>query len=407
MSTHPGACFIPTQKQLDLLALLSSDATNILAYGGARSGKTALLCEAIIYRARMFPRSRHLVARLHYNHARTSLLHESFTKALEKYPRDYEINKSDSVIFFKNGSEIWVGGFDDSDRTEKILGHEYCTVYFNEISQISYDTMLIGKTRLAQNIPGCKNKAYYDCNPPSPLHWAYKLFIQKVEPKSGEPLARPELYKSIKMNPTDNVENLPEDYIENNLATLPEHQRARFLYGEWVKSEGVIYDKFDESMIIKADKVPAIEHYRCGVDFGLNSTAILIGFSGDNVYVCDEIGMLNQTASKLNAEMRRKWADKNYIAYCDPAGGERLQEISRSEEANNSVEPGINMLCQKMEHGQFFVVEHCRGVLDEIASYRRDEKERVVKENDHYMDAMRYGVFSYLSNRGGGVAWVG
>ena len=400
-----GYAFQPTQRQIELLNLLKSDAVNILAYGGARSGKTALIVEAIIYRARVYPGSRHLVARLHFNHARTSLLHESFEKALRAYPKDYEINKSDCVITFKNGSEIWIGGFDDSDRTEKILGHEYCTVYFNEISQISYDSMLLGKTRLAQNIPGCKNKAYFDCNPPSPLHWAYKMFIQKVEPKSNEPLTRPELYASIRMNPTDNVKNLPPNYIEENLATLPEHQRARFLYGDWVKSEGVIYDKFDEKMIITAEKVPSIESYTVGVDFGIHSDAVLIGWCGENVYIIDEVGLFNGTASQLNNQMSNKWKGKSYIAYCDPAGGERLQEIACSEEANNSVDPGINYILQKMERGQFFIVDTCRGVLDEIVTYRRDEKERIVKENDHYMDAMRYGIFSAATNKVG-FSWV-
>jgi len=399
--------FQPTKKQLELLNLINSDATNILAFGGARSGKTALLVESIIYRARRYPGSRHLVARLHYNHARTSLFLESFLKALSFYPTDYTINKSDCVITFKNGSEIWVGGFDDSDRTEKILGHEYVTVYFNEISQISYDTMLIGKTRLAQNIPGCKPKAFFDCNPPSPLHWAYKMFVLKREPKTGDPLSRPELYASIKMNPTDNVQNLPAGFIEENLATLPEHQRARFLYGEWVKAEGVIYDKFDESMIITRDKVPPIEYYTVGVDFGINSDGVLIGWSGDNVYVLDEVGLFNGTASNLNQAMNDKWKEFPHISYCDPAGGERLQEIDYSEEANNSVEPGINFINQKIERKQFFVIDTCRGVLDEIVTYRRDEKERVVKENDHYMDAMRYGIFSFGCNGQPGVAWVG
>jgi hypothetical protein len=47
------------------------------------------------------------------------------------------------------------------------------------------------------------------------------------------------------LNPEDNSENLPEDYIADILDTLPEKQKARFRDGLWVKAEGVIYDKLN------------------------------------------------------------------------------------------------------------------------------------------------------------------
>ena len=43
-------------------------------------------------------------------------------------------------------SEIWIGGLDDKDRVEKILGMEFGTLYFNEISQIPYSSVLTGLT---------------------------------------------------------------------------------------------------------------------------------------------------------------------------------------------------------------------------------------------------------------------
>ena len=49
------------------------------------------------------------------------------------------------------------------------------------------------------------------------------------------------------LNPEDNKENLPEDYLTDILDVLPEKQRARFRDGLWVKAEGVIYEKFDET----------------------------------------------------------------------------------------------------------------------------------------------------------------
>jgi hypothetical protein len=80
--------------------------------------------------------------------------------------------------------------------------------------------------------------------------------------------------------------------------------------------------------------------------------------------------------------------------YCDPAGGERIQEISNGVKANNSVDSGIDYILAKMERGQFFVSKKCTGVLSEIWDYCRDEAGQIVKVNDHYLDALRYTVFS-------------
>jgi hypothetical protein len=63
---------------------------------------------------------------------------------------------------------------------------------------------------------------YYDCNPGSPLHWAYKIFVLKRTFFSGELLEKPELYQSMVLNPEDNRLNRPEDYIANILDALPE-----------------------------------------------------------------------------------------------------------------------------------------------------------------------------------------
>ena len=80
--------------------------------------------------------------------------------------------------------------------------------------------------------------------------------------------------------------------------------------------------------------------------------------------------------------------------YCDPAGGERIQEITGGVKANNSVDSGIDYINAKIERNQFFVCEKCTGVLSEIWDYCRDEAGEIVKVNDHYLDALRYAVFS-------------
>jgi hypothetical protein len=169
------------------------------------------------------------------------------------------------------------------------------------------------------------------------------------------------------------------------------------LYGEWVKPEGAIYEELTERHIISKENIPTIERYCVGIDFGLQCAAILCGWAGDTCYILDDYGAIGFTAQMLNNEITRKWGDKPWIAWCDPSGGERLLEIHNAAEANNAVEPGIDFIQTLIHNNNFYVVDTCRGVLSEIWDYRRDEKGRPVKENDHYC---LVGVTQIISDRG-------
>jgi hypothetical protein len=153
-------------------------------------------------------------------------------------------------------------------------------------------------------------------------------------------------------------------------------------------------------MIVKFEDMP--EEYDCyasGQDFGLNITNVKIGWVDDVIYVLADYGEFNMTTQSFNEELTaRGWfntADSMGLpVYCDPAGGERIQEITGGTKANNSVESGIDYINAKIERRQFFVCERCTGVLSEIWDYCRDEAGEIVKVNDHFMDALRYAVFS-------------
>ena len=394
--------FKPTNIQRKALSLLKSGAKHVLLFGGSRSGKTTVLVMAIIYRALRFAGSRHLICRFRAKDARSSVLRETLLPWLDNTvgKSGYTYLAHESMVTLFNGSEIWIGGLGDREQADKILGHEYNTIYFNEISQISYAAITTAYSRLAMRVPGCRNLFFYDCNPGSPLHWAYRVFMLKRTFLSGEPLEKPELYVSMILNPEDNREHLPDDYISDILDALPEKQKARFKLGEWVKAEGVIYDKFDETMILSVADLPQrFDRYACGQDFGMNITNVKIGWVGDVVYVLADYGAYNMTTKTFNAELEgRCWFDcpdgMGIPVYCDPAGGERIQEITGGIKANNSVDSGIDYINAKIERRQFYVSEKCTGVLSEIWDYCRDESGEIVKINDHFLDALRYAIFS-------------
>jgi predicted phage terminase large subunit-like protein len=223
-----------TEKQKEARILLGGDQTHTLLVGGSRSGKTFLIMYAIIMRSLRVGGARHLVARFRFNHVISSIWHDTFPKVMNAaFPGvSYKTDKSSWLIRFPNDSEIWFGGLDEKERTEKILGQEYCGIFMNECSQIGVATVETVRTRLAQNV-GLPLRIWYDCNPPLATHWTHKLFVEKRDATPPyKPLTNPEQYVWLRINPVDNTANLPAEYIRE-LETLGPRAKARFLEGKW------------------------------------------------------------------------------------------------------------------------------------------------------------------------------
>ena len=233
-----------TDKQDEALTVLGSDARHILLEGGSRSGKTFTILRVIALRALAAPGSRHAVFRLHFNSVKASVIYDTWPKMMALCFPDvpYELNKSDWFVTMPNKSQIWFGGLDDKERTEKILGQEYATIFLNEVSQIPYSSRNLALTRLAQLCTYEKNgtkfplrlKTYYDCNPPSKAHWAYKLFHENKDPETNKPIDNYAEYAYLKLNPRDNTENLPAEYLKT-LEALPLRLKKRFLDGAYAE----------------------------------------------------------------------------------------------------------------------------------------------------------------------------
>lgn len=253
--------FIKTLKQRGAIKLLGSVVKFILLYGGSRSGKSFIIIYSIIVRALKEPGSRHLIVRFAFNHAKQSLCHDTIPKVLSLcFPKvNPNLNKTDWFYEFSNGSQIWIGGLDDKERSEKVLGNEYASIFVNEGSQISYASYCILLTRLAQNTK-LVNRIYVDCNPPATTHWIYKVFIKNINPDTQKPLNK-ENYGHFKMNPDDNIENLPPDYIESVLGQLSARQQKRFRDGEFLDDiEGALWtwDMIEKNRVMELPQLTRV-----------------------------------------------------------------------------------------------------------------------------------------------------
>lgn len=232
-----------TQKQEEARGIIIGPATHSMLFGGSRSGKTFLHVRNIVARALKAPSSRHGIFRFRYNHLKSSIILDTFPKVMRTaFPGvEWQMHNQDGYATLPGDVQIWFAGLDDKDRTEKILGMEFVTLYFNECSQIPKSSVDMAITRLAQKvhqvIDGRKSgllkpRAFYDENPPNKGHWTYKVFVQKIDPDTKEPLRNPNDYVSFRINPEDNRDNLSDEYLET-LANLPARMRKRFLEGQF------------------------------------------------------------------------------------------------------------------------------------------------------------------------------
>ena len=247
--------------------------------GGSRSGKTFLLCRATAQRGLNAPGSRHAIFRFRFNHAKTSVWADTLPKVIKTcFPgMSVRYDRTDFFVELPNESQIWIGGLDDKERVEKILGQEYATLYFNESSQIPWSSVETAMTRLAQNVeldPAIANatgrthlplKAYFDCNPPSKLHWSHQLFREGMKPGTKEKVPNPDDYAEMLINPDDNRANLPAKYFEI-LASMSEAKRVRFERGEWSSEVNGALWSLEDRVNADGAKMPGIDQFRITLD---------------------------------------------------------------------------------------------------------------------------------------------
>jgi hypothetical protein len=269
-----------TPKQKELYNLISQPYRYYLVRGGSRSGKTFALVNCIINRAVQHPKTDHIIMRLHYSYAKNSIVNQTIPNVLSAKGSNWDkvcnLNKTDLIYNFKNGSRIFVAGIDDRLRMEKILGAEYSTIFLNEISQIDYSVFELLKTRL--NAPGkdISLKMFLDCNPGRVGCWDYQIWNKHKYPDGRD--VEVEKYTSIQINPVDNPYN-SSDYL-SSLAELTPAMRKRFEKGEYGTDERLLFTSPLMDGVIGADAIMHIDAAYGGED----TTAITVGDKCNNRY---------------------------------------------------------------------------------------------------------------------------
>lgn len=201
----------------------------------------------------------------------------------------------------------------------------------------------------------------------------------------------------------DDAAWLTEESKQQMLADTPPHLREARRLGTPAMGSGNVYPISLESMLINPFQIPDYYKKIYALDVGWNRTAALwvaIDPQTDVWYIYDE-HYLSESPPPIHAaaiRSRGAWIP----GVIDPASRGRTQKDGTQligdykdlglnvVPAVNAVDAGIQNLWLRMSTGNVKVFNTLSNFAKEFVLYRRDEKGKIIKENDHLMDCMRY-----------------
>lgn len=207
----------------------------------------------------------------------------------------------------------------------------------------------------------------------------------------------------------DDVPHLSQEEKESLLGSYSQHEREARAKGLPALGSGVIYPILEDEIIVEPFAIPEHWPVAYGMDVGWNRTAVVWGAidpDSDTVYLFSE-HYRGKAEASVHADAIR--ARGSWIpGVIDPAAKGRSQADGKQLYylyldlgldigfADNAVEAGINAVWQRLSSGRLKVFKNLENWFREYRLYRRNEDGRIVKSNDHLMDATRYLILSGL-----------
>lgn len=385
-----------------------SNAVNIMLFGGARASKTFLAVYIIIVRACLAPKSNHIIVRNTFNSVKNSIWMETLPKVLSLAFPDLPIrlDKTNYRAILPNESTIRVGGLDDGDKLERLLGLEFSSILVEECNQVPWVAVQKLKTRLAEKNNLVK-KTFYTQNPTKTSSAYYQAFEQKINPIDNEALSDEESgdYLSIKMNPRDNIENIDPTFLKM-LEKLPKKERLRFLEGEYDKeNSGAAIYAFDKDDHVNevAKRLQGTDYV--GSDFNIDyNSDVLVSQHANGIFVWDEIQINGDTFKKCD-ELKRKGVTGATVI-CDSTGKARRTSgksdhvilknagFNVKYKTNPAVKDKIANLNRCFTLGLIRINPRCKKLIRDLTQLEWDSKGNLDQRSDsslsHLVDSLAY-----------------
>ena len=299
------------------------------------------------------------------------------------------------------GRKVYVLGADNKKHIARIQGAAFEYAYGDEITTWDEGVFQMLKSRLS-----CPH-SHFDgtCNPDNPQHW-FKQFLDSDA----------DIYcqaYTIDDNPT-----LPPEFV----AQLKKEYAGtvyynRFILGQWAMADGLVYPFFSagqDTYLFHGDASHIDGRFYVSIDYGTHnpcSMGLWVIHDGKALrikesYFDSRAERVQRTDEEHYAELER--LTKGYYIQAvvvDPSAASFIETIRRHGKylvipADNDVLNGIRCVASLMQAGLVTIHESCTASRREFGLYSWDDKakeDRVVKENDHAMDDIRYFCYTILA----------
>ena len=293
------------------------------------------------------------------------------------------------------GEKCYCLGAEKVSQVSKIRGASIKYCYGDEVADWSEEVFALLKSRLDKEY-SCFDGTF---NPQYPDHWLKKFLDSNADIFS-------QTY-TIDDNPF-----LPESFKEN---LKKEYEGTvyydRYILGLWVRAEGLVYPMFGDDCITQ--EIPDTGDYYISIDYGtLNPFSAGLWCVGKRsavriaeIYYSGRETRAQKTDEEYCDMVERLAGEKTILAVVvDPSAASFIEALRRRgrfkvRHADNDVMNGIRTVSDFLRNGKIKIHESCENTIREFGLYRWDEKseaDRVVKENDHAMDEVRYMAMTVL-----------
>ncbi len=382
-----------TDKQNELMQFAKGGLKRInILHGSVRSGKTWISLVLWCVWVRNMPKDKTYIMT-----AKTlTTLKRNCLDLLEelagKQNFTYSISKKEGRLF---GRKIYLEGVADSEAESKIRGMTLQGAYCDEITLFTEEFFNMLLSRLSE--PGAR--LFGTTNPDNPNHWFKTNYIDRQDELD---------FFMMKFLIDDNT-FLDPDYVRELKKEYTGVFYKRFILGQWVAAEGLVYPMFDEKRhtVSKIPDSVGFEEYYISVDYGtLNPCSMGLWRLDDSgaVRISEWYYSGRERKKQLTDEeyyQKLKALSRGYNIKCviiDPSAASFIATIRRHGEfavrkANNSVLDGIRITGTLLQGDRLLFHNSCKNTVKEFGTYAWDDKsgeDKVIKEFDHAMDDIRY-----------------
>lgn len=294
------------------------------------------------------------------------------------------------------GEKCYCLGAEKVSQVSKIRGASIKYCYGDEVADWSEEVFALLKSRLDKEY-SCFDGTY---NPQYPNHW-----LKKFLESDADIFSQTYTIDDNPFLPPTFVENLKKEYAGTVFYD-------RYILGRWTLAEGLVYPMFSKEANVTSETGGAGKYY-ISCDYGTQNPTVFCLWRMDKgravmekeYYHSGRATNRQKTDEEYYQDLER-FADGYNVEriVIDPSAASFSECIRRHGKfavwkANNDVLDGIRLTAACIKSGRIKFHESCTHAFDEFGLYSWDRdaaEDKVIKENDHILDAVRYFVMTVL-----------